>query len=567
MTPPTSADQAAAPRPHAQQDRWRLALLSLGIVLGTVYAYCYRFAISPDGIGYLDVASAYLRHDWTTAIDSWWSPAYSWILALFLHVFSPTARTELPVLHLVNFLCFAWTAWSFHRFWRALSDSIEQPDAKLAGLPFLAPFAFDLFGYALLFLLFLPLIATPTPDIFASSFMFLIAERLLQCKTRGKVTWRDGATLGFLFAFGYLSKAILFYFSIVAIGIAVIDRSLKNRRALLVSAVVLIVVITPWVVALHHTFGRWTLGFAGPLNYAWFVDGTKTVTFPGPIGAPLPYFPGDRVFNQPAIYAVRTQSNITYVPWYDPGRFDKSDRPHFQWRGQIAALQKNLVWLRTWFFVNLGPMSVVVLALLLGSRAAISRIFARYLVVAVPTLTVFAMYSLVYIRTQRYIVALAVLLFGVGLASVRFDPANRLLVRAILASGLLVYTLTNLPGVLDAIAGLANHNLDALVEVAETLNHAGFPANSRVGTVGTGLYAYWARLARVNIAAEMWDEDTPLFWNADPSRRQAMLCVMGKAGASVVVGHPPPNADLSGWEPLGNSGYWMHRVPQECRQN
>ncbi len=557
------------PHAYARQKQIRGWMCCLGIALGAVYASSYRFAISPDGIGYLDVAAAYVRHDWPVAINGWWSPAYSWILAVFLRIFPPTSRTELPLLHLVNFLCFAWTAWCFHRFWQALLNSIEKPKASLAGLPFLTPLALDLFGYGLFLFLFLPLIATPTPDVFASSFLFLIAERLLRCKTGGRISWSDGVTIGLLVAFAYLAKAVLLYFGLAAIAMVALDHNLSNRRALLVSSVVLCVAIAPWIVALHHTFGGWTLGAAGPLNYAWFVDGTRTGTFPGPEGAPLPYFPGNQVFNRPAIYAVPTQTNITYVPWYDPGRFDRSDHARFQWRGQIGALRKNLVWLGKWLFVNLGPISVAVLALLLLSGTATAAVFVRYVTVAVPSLFVIALYNLVYIRTQRYIVALAVLLFAVILAAVRIERTKQVWVRAILA-GLSDWSLLRLtfPGMLITIEGVLNRGSDPTVELAKALNQAGVSANSRVGSVGTGLYAYWAHLARVNVAAEMWDEDTPLFWNASLTRRNAMLCVMGEAGASVVIGHPPQNVDLNGWEPLGNSGYWMRWVsPQECREN
>jgi len=415
----------------------------------------------------------------------------------------------------------------------------------------------------LFFLLFLPLIVTPTPDVFASSFIFLIAERLLRCETRGRITWRDGLTLGILFALAYFAKGILLYFGIVALGMAAVDKRLSNRRALLASSIVLVVIVAPWVVALHHAFGRWTLGFTGQLNYAWFIDGTQTVTYPGPIGAPLPYFPGNRVFNQPAIYAVQTKPNITYVPWYDPARFDQWDHAYFQWRGQIAAIQKNLVWFEAWLLVNVGAMSVVVLAvILISGRAAI---FRRYWIIVVPTLAVLTMYVLVYIRTSRYVVALAVLLFALALASVRTARANQFLVRAILAAGLIVFATTNFGRTLDAIANLVNHNPDPTVEVAEALHHLGIHPNSHIGTVGTGLYAYWAHLARVNVAAEIWDDDAPLFWSVDSSRRGAMLCAMSRAGASAVVGLPPANADLNGWEPLGKSGYWLRRVsPEEC---
>ncbi len=543
--------------------RIRPVLCALGIALGAAYAYSSRFAMSPDGVEYLDVARAYVRHDWTTAINGWWSPVYSWILAVFLSVFSPSSRTEYPLLHAVNFLCFVLASWSFHRFWQALLISIEEPRAGSAGLPALAPLAFDLSGYGLFFFLFLPLIAVPTPDVLASAFVFFIAERLLRYENRLSIRLRDGATLGILFALAYLSKAIFLFFSIAVLAMAFLDRRTRNPKPLLLSALVLVVVIAPWVAALHRSFGQWTLGFSGQLNYAWFVDGTQTGTFPGPIGAALPYFPGDRVFAQPAIYRVQTRPNITYVPWYDPGRFDKSDHARFQWHGQINAIQKNLVWLRDWFCVRLGPMSVAVLALLLGSGTVALIAFARYSVVALPTLLIFAMYVLVFIRTPRYVAGVTVVSFALALASVRIPRTNTVLVRAILASGLITFTLTNLPGIIDTFAALPNRSLDPTVEVAEALAHSGIQANSHIGIVGTGLYAYWPHLARVNVAAEIWDDDAPLFWSADSSRRNAMLCAMAEAGASVVVAHPPQNADLNGWLSLGKSGYWMHRISQQ----
>jgi hypothetical protein len=188
--------------------------------------------------------------------------------------------------------------------------------------------------------------------------------------------------------------------------------------------------------------------------------------------------------------------------------------------------------------------------------------------IAVPALAVLTMYIFVYIRTARYIVAIAVLLFALALASVRVGRQNQALARAVLAAGIIVFTLTNLPATLDAIAALSKRSVLPTVAAGERLDRLGIPPNSRVGTVGAGMYAYWARLARVNIAAEIWDDDAPLFWNADLVRRNQVLCVMGRSGASAIVGFPPPNIDLTGWQPLGTSGFWMHRVSQqECGSN
>ena len=559
------AGTAAKLLERARHARIRRIVCCLGIVMGAVYAYSFRFLMSPDGVGYLDVASAYLRHDWTTAVNGWWSPAYSWILAVFIRISSPTARTEYPLVHLVTFLCFAFTSWSFYLFWEALRNSVHGTNVELVGLPTLTPMTVDLFVYSLFFSLFLPLIALPTPDVFASAFVFLIARRLLQFETRDSTTWRDGVFLGLLFGIAYLAKAALFYFSIAALATAVFNAKTRSRKPLFVAALVFVIVVSPWIILLHRSFGVWTLGFSGQLNYAWFVDGTETERFLEPNGAPLPYFPGSVVFRQPTIYKVQTQPNITYVPWYDAARFYKSRRARFQLQGQIAAIEKNLVWLRTWIFITLGPMSVTVTSLLLGSGVVMLAAMRRYSTIAAPALAILAMYGLIFIRTPRYIAAVTVLLFAIALVSVRFGPSNIRLICGVLGAGVVILVITSFPGVLDVIAAVSNRNLDPMVEAAEALDHAGIRKNTHVATVGPALYSYWARLAKVNVAAEIWNDGVPLFWNADPLRRHGMLCVIANCGASVVVGSPPQNTNLDNWEPLGRSGYWMHQLSeQDC---
>ena len=55
----------------------------LAIVLGLIQVDAYRFTLSSDDpISYLDIGDAYLRGDWNAALNSYWSPLYSWIVGL-----------------------------------------------------------------------------------------------------------------------------------------------------------------------------------------------------------------------------------------------------------------------------------------------------------------------------------------------------------------------------------------------------------------------------------------------------------------------------------------------------
>ena len=37
--------------------------------------------VGSDGLAYLDVARAYLHHDWRLAVNGYWGPLYSWLIA------------------------------------------------------------------------------------------------------------------------------------------------------------------------------------------------------------------------------------------------------------------------------------------------------------------------------------------------------------------------------------------------------------------------------------------------------------------------------------------------------
>src|SRR6266851_2384971 len=68
----------------------------LAAVLGGFHAWASRYSMNPDGIVYLDMADAYLGRDWGTALISYRSPLYPWILGLAM------------VLSRLAPLCVAW---------------------------------------------------------------------------------------------------------------------------------------------------------------------------------------------------------------------------------------------------------------------------------------------------------------------------------------------------------------------------------------------------------------------------------------------------------------------------
>src|SRR5829696_3720393 len=70
----------------------------VAVLLVAMHAYVGRHAINPDAVSYLDVASAYAAGDLGAARNYYWSPLYSWLLALGLLV-RPVAYWDAAVAH------------------------------------------------------------------------------------------------------------------------------------------------------------------------------------------------------------------------------------------------------------------------------------------------------------------------------------------------------------------------------------------------------------------------------------------------------------------------------------
>jgi hypothetical protein len=85
--------------------------------------------MNPDGIAYLDMADAYFRGDWTTAINAYWSPLYSWILGVAMHLGKPSMHWEFPLVHVVNFFMYLAALGSFEFFWTQLMHYRRNNDS------------------------------------------------------------------------------------------------------------------------------------------------------------------------------------------------------------------------------------------------------------------------------------------------------------------------------------------------------------------------------------------------------------------------------------------------------
>jgi hypothetical protein len=287
----------------------RIERIAQGVVIlvGLLRAIASRnLPLNSDGLAYLDVARVYLRHDWSLAVNGYWGPLYSWLLAAMMRIVRPTARHEFATVRAVNFLILLLCLYAFSRFWRSVADWNRKPDNDGLPLADAYPLGWVLLGYALFLTKIHWFIDVATPDVLVGSMVLLIAARVLELDDGKPQHLADYVGLGFLLAVGFYAKAILFYFGLFVL-MALMIRSFLSRyyRGPITAALVCTLLVSPYVAALTHTLGHFTVGETGRLNYAWFVDGTETGKPWVDGGAAFPFFPGPIMLNNPKVFRRR----------------------------------------------------------------------------------------------------------------------------------------------------------------------------------------------------------------------------------------------------------------------
>ena len=246
-------------------------------------------------------------------------------------------------------------------------------------------------------------------------------------------------------------------------------------------------------------------------------------------------------------------------------------RPHI--RTHLRRFGKILREYFTFFDQRLtGIISVVVLLWLIGDRRRdVWRRLAQEWKLLIPALYGFVLYAQVWID-WRYLGAYLTL-FWIGiLCAVRIPEfawkdkvtgAAGVAIMVVLGFHLLDFSYTSL------------RQRDPMLEhlkVATTLQALQVGPGSAVASIGDANLAFWARLARVKIVAEIpfdiWDpvllspevSDVDIFWAASREEKANVMRKLAETGAKVVVTqNAPPGADGAGWQRIVGTSYSVYR--------
>jgi len=552
----------------------RLLTLATAL-LGAVHAWAGRYSMNPDGISYLDVGSAFARGDWASALNAWWSPLYPWALGIVVGVLRPSPRWEFPLVQAVNFAIFLGALFAFRYFLDSVLNFCRRRDATASTPTSLPDWALILIGYATFWWACFELMALydVSADLAVLGCICLGAGLLVQLDERSEA--RRFALFGLVLGLGYWTKTVLFPLGFVSLACACLWKrhSRDWRRGILVAALVFVCVAGPLVYLLSREKGRFTFGDSGKVNYAWNVSPrTPLRNWQGEVEVPgsgTPTHPTRQLLQHPPVFEFDGPVIGTYPPWTDPSYWNEGVRPHFKLKPQLDVLAATVpsevrVLLRSQPGLIVG---LVVLVLMCRGRwlAGALRLWP-FIVVPIIGMA----FYLPLIVNDRYLAGFVLVLFVALYASAQLYFEDRRPI-AYVAIGIFVAMAIS---TLDVTVRYATNHLtipgvgpNSSIEditVAEQMPRYGASSGDKVAIIGDGTSAYWARLAKVRIVAEIMGGNRGAleFWNAPEETKQKAYGAFASTHAKLVMSACP--ADIPpDWAQIVGTNYCVLQLPRD----
>jgi hypothetical protein len=552
---------------RASVRRLRLVAWSVTIFAGFLQAWATRFSFNRDGLYYLDIASACLHGDWKSMVNGYWSPFYSWLVALFLGVFRPNPYWESTILHLVNFTGLLVALRCFEFFFRSFLQVHKQISAQDNDDSALPEFGWWTLGYGLFLsttLFLLPQFFT-TPDLWVSVFTYVVAGLVLRIWAAGG-GWARFAALGFALALAYLTKA--FYFPLSFVFLPTAWLATGNPRKTIGQAALGLVAFAllagPWIAALSDTKGRVTFGDVGKLNFAMMIDEIpQPWLWQGGNGTGTPRHPVRQLLTRPRVYEFAAPIGGTYPPGFDLSYWMEGVHPYFRLRGFAKVLRQSAgTFFQLWLIQVEYVVALLALLFLTGSKADWIVLLRQQSYLWVPPLVACSAYAIVHVESRLvgpFVLPLWLAAFFCLFGAVRGVP-NRFFIALVFA----ILSVTGIRIAKSAVSDIGaifsrQENLDW--EVARELRNLGMQPGDKVSDLCLFTELYWARLAGVQIVSEIPLGDEDAFWSADAETKRKVFGLLASTGASVIVTNDPPlTATSEGWIPLGTTGFYAYRL-------
>jgi hypothetical protein len=223
--------------------------------IGVIALYpLYQHMINPDTISYLSITQHYLAGNWGEAVNTNWSPMFSWFLAPLIAL----GMSGLLASRVVCFLSGLLALWGVLR----LGRSFELRNGYQSLVLYTS--AAMIVGFALL---------RPEPDLLEAAILLLYFRLVFDraySSSRRTAVW-----CGLLGAAAFLAKGYAFYFFLLHFSTMNVLHGLlapKGRRTAVaanfaVGMLVFLLCSGPWIALMSGKAGHFTVGTTGDFNY------------------------------------------------------------------------------------------------------------------------------------------------------------------------------------------------------------------------------------------------------------------------------------------------------------
>lgn len=213
----------------------------------------YRYIIGSDGISYLSIANHYLARDWRDAVNAYWGPLYSWLLAIPM-----AAGASGPVA--MRIVCFAAGIATLIAFLRVarLFELAPRTERVCAWIAALMVFAFTL---------------RDQPDLLLAAVLLFYFGWIFDARYAANSA--AGIWCGLTGALAFLTKSYglaFFLSSFVVLNAVHLLRAARPHKSgvlrnFLIGCAVFTLIAGPWIAILTHKYGHPTFGTTGEFNF------------------------------------------------------------------------------------------------------------------------------------------------------------------------------------------------------------------------------------------------------------------------------------------------------------
>lgn len=550
----------------------RSSFWAVGLVSGAILAYTTRHFTAGDAIWYTEMGEGLASGQWDKLLNTNVGPLYSMLLGLGQVILGTDPFSEVPLLKVVNFLCFMVAMLACDILvGLVLQDVQKAGDSETTPFPSYVVMA-AIYGVFLLGALALVRVRLTNPDMLTYAFVLFAAVITLSIRER-RSGYGKSILLGIVMGLGYLCKSYLFVFSLVffAVALLCVHSALKGVRLVSAAVVTMLIVSAPYIAFLYERTGKLTYGDVGSTVYALSIASTGEPKRP------------EVLHENPRVNLYRWNIPCTRPFGFDQVYWLKGLEPVFTLSGQVNAVIAN-----AWRIVSDSPWLVIVVGCLLlcgvvGSGFSIGglREPSLFWTLALISAAGIGMFCIVRVES-RYLPPFLTLGCAALAVAVRL-PRDRDSTESVapmssaaipgfrdgmdagkrrnLSLAIATFVLLILFG--QVVYSVVDQSLRALipgdtkpsyrqlyfnqVAAARSLRKAGLQPEDDVAVLGNPPF-YWARMLGTTVVAEIHDSQS--YFRSTDSIRNTVHAALAKEGITALIGKDPRLEELTneGWQ-------------------